>query len=130
MLGTSAISYVTVLRWLHHILDRTGKQLKMTTEQEDHCWLLMRKMLLAMVGGLIRQDDRYTVEELAMLSGIYSLAAFTILKQQLKLRKVCARLMPLLLSCEQKQNRVDCPMELLKNTNIVIKEAKRYRHWR
>ena len=102
----------------------------MTTEQEDHCWLLMRKMLLAMVGGLIRQDDRYTVEELAMLSGIYSLAAFTILKQQLKLRKVCARLRPLLLSCEQKQNRVDCPMELLKNTNIVIKEAKRYRHWR
>lgn len=114
MLGTSAISYVTVLRWLRHILDRTGKQLKMTTEQEDHCWLLMRKMLLAMVGGLIRQDDRYTVEELAMLSGIYSLAAFIILKQQLKLRKVCATLMPLLLSCEQKQNRVDCPMELLK----------------
>jgi hypothetical protein len=52
-------------------------------------------------------------EELAMLSGINSSAAvFAILRQQVKLHKVCVRWVSHCLIGE-KQNRVDCAKQLL-----------------
>ena len=62
--------------------------------------------------GLISQVVRFTVKEIAMLSGINSSAVYTILKQQLRLRNVYAIWILHLLTGEQKQNRLDYAEQL------------------
>jgi hypothetical protein len=67
-----------------------------------------------------------TVKELVMLSGINSSAVFTkhVLKQQLKLRKVCTRWVSHLLAGEQKQNTVDCVQQLKLGIIKVTRDKK------
>ncbi|XP_061178417.1 histone-lysine N-methyltransferase SETMAR-like [Saccostrea echinata] len=62
---------------------------------------------------MIADDAKYTVEEIADLTNINSSAVFRILKENLKLRKVCARWVPHLLSEEQKRIRVEMASQLL-----------------
>ena len=59
------------------------------------------------------EDARYTVEELANICGLSSGAVFNILKEKLKLRKICAQWIPHLLTDHQKQERVRIATELL-----------------
>ena len=104
------ISYQTVLQWFH--LFKSGRE----TTEDDHRTgrplSALNEKDVDTARCLISQDVRYTVEEIAMLSGINSSAVFTILKQQLRLRNVCAIWIPHLLTGEQKQNRLDCAEQL------------------
>ena len=56
------------------------------------------------VRNAIDEDARYTVEEISDITNINSSAVFSILKECLKLRKVCARWVPHLLTENQKRN--------------------------
>ena len=68
---------------------------------------------IEVVKTAIGEDARYTVEEIGDLYGINSSAVFYILKEVLKLRKVCARWIPHLLTSEQKGVRVEKATQLL-----------------
>ena len=57
--------------------------------------------------SIVQQDSRYMVEEISDLSGLSSSYVFTILKEKLKLLKICARWIPHLLTPEQKKDRVE-----------------------
>ena len=67
--------------------------------------VLMEKNV-ATVKMLIEEDTRYTMQEIEELSGIHSSSVLKILREQLGLRKICARWVPHLLTDEQKQSRV------------------------
>ena len=64
------------------------------------------------VQSIVQQDSRYTVEEISNLSG-FSSYIFTILKEKLKLQKICARWIPHLLTPEQKKDHVEKASVLL-----------------
>ena len=61
---------------------------------------------VATVKTLIEEDARYNVQEIEELSGIYSSSVLKILRERLRLRKICARWVPHLLTDEQKQSGV------------------------
>ena len=65
------------------------------------------------VRNTIDEDARYTVEEISDITHINSSAVFSILKDCLKLRKVCARLDPHLLTDNQKRNRMKSASDLI-----------------
>ena len=66
----------------------------------------MREKNVATVKMLIEEDARYTVQEIEELSGVHSSSVLKILREQLGLRKICARWVPHLLTEEQKQSRL------------------------
>ena len=68
---------------------------------------------VATVQSIVQQDSRYTVEEISDLSGLKSSYAFTSLKENLKLQKICARWIPHLLTPEQEKDRVEKASVLL-----------------
>ena len=74
---------------------RVGRPVSVLTEKN-----------LAAVKTLTEEDARYTVQEIEELSGIHSSSVLKILREQLGLRKICARWVPHLLTEEQKQSRV------------------------
>ena len=55
---------------------------------------------------LVKKDACYTVQEIEELSGIHSSSVLKILREQLRLRKICARWVSHLLTDEQKQSQV------------------------
>ena len=61
---------------------------------------------VATVKTLIEEDACYTVQEIGELSGIHSSSVLKILRERLRLRKICACLVPHLLTDEQKQSWV------------------------
>lgn len=110
--GKDALAYSTVARWSARFKDgrqaveddpRTGRPLTAFCEND-----------VIAVQNLITEDARYTVEEISDISGLSSGAVFNILKDKLKLRKVCARWIPHLLTEHQKQERVRIASELLR----------------
>ena len=62
---------------------------------------------VATVQSIVQQDSRYTVEELSDLLGLCSSYVSTILKEKLKLQKICVRWIPHLLTPEQKKDCVE-----------------------
>jgi len=77
------------------------------------------------VKRIVEEDARYTIEEISDISGLNSSSVFLILKEKLKLRKVCARWIPHLLTNEQKRQRVKIASELL--SRFKDKEERRLR---
>ena len=65
-----------------------------------------REKNVATVKTLIEEDACYTVQEIEELSGILSSSVLKILREQLGLRKICARWVPHLLTDKQKQSLV------------------------
>ena len=63
---------------------------------------------------MVKQDARFTVKEIADSVGASSATVHKILTQELKLRKVCARWVPHLLTKEQKTTHVKMAKNLLK----------------
>ena len=53
--------------------------------------VLLPMLIFAAVAGLIKQEARHTVKNIAHIVGISSRSADKILTQQLKLREVCAQ---------------------------------------
>ena len=70
--------------------ERSGRPVSVTTQKKV---VVVKKV-----------DSRYTVEELAQVSGISSSSTYRILTEKLNLEKVCARWVPHILTLEQKEN--------------------------
>ena len=99
-----ALKYATICKWVRRFNDgresiendrRVGRLVSVLTEKN-----------IDTVKKLIEEDARYTVQEIEELSGIHSSSVLKILREQLGLRKICARWVPHLLTDEQKQSRV------------------------
>ena len=67
---------------------------------------------------VVEQDARLSVRDISSCTGISEGSVQTILKKRLDLRKVCARWVPLLLTEEQKTQRLKCARKLLKTYKV------------
>ncbi|PAA64652.1 hypothetical protein BOX15_Mlig033664g1 [Macrostomum lignano] len=104
-LEAQAPSYATVTRWYREFQagrtsfsddPRPGRPPTAVTEEN-----------IAAVQELIHQDPRITTDMLAMNVGIGSAAVDTILHDHLRVRKLCARWIPHILTDAQKQARME-----------------------
>ena len=68
---------------------------------------------IAAVKKVVEDDARCTVEEISDLCGINSSSVFQILTRVLKLRSVCERWIPHLLTEDQKREHVGIASQLL-----------------
>ena len=68
---------------------------------------------VATVQSIVQQVSRYTVEEISSLSGLSLSYVFSILKEKLKLQKICSHWIPHLLTSEQKKDCVEKASVLL-----------------
>ena len=109
--GDTALKYATVTKWVRRFKEgksdfkdepRPGWPLSAVSEKE-----------IDIVKTAIEENARYSVEEIGDLYSINSSAVFYILKEVLKLRKVCARWIPHLWKNEQKGGRVEKASQLL-----------------
>ena len=66
----------------------------------------MTESNVATVKTLIEEDAHYTVQEIEELSGIHSSSVLKILRERLRLHKICTCWVPHLLTDEQKRSRV------------------------
>lgn len=110
--GTTALSFHVVARWVR--LFKAGRENVKDDPRPGRPLSAISQNDITTIQTLIKEDARYTVDELATLSGINSSAVFTILKERLMLKKVCARWVPHILSDEQKRDRVMKSTELLR----------------
>ena len=110
--GASAVSKRSVYRW--HKKFKTGKTDLKDAPRPGQPKIAVTKANVAAVETLINQDARLTVKEIAHSLGISSGSVHKILTKELKLRKVCARWVPHLLTKEQKASRVKMAKTLLK----------------
>ena len=101
----NTLPYRTVARWVSYfkesrssVKDEAGPGRPVSDTSEND---------VATVQSIVQQDSRYTVEEISDLSGLSSSYVFTILKEKLKLQKICASWIPHLLTREQKKDRVE-----------------------
>ena len=72
------------------------------------------KANIAAVKIVVEQDAQLSVSDIASCTGISEGSVQTILKKRLDLRKVWVRWVPHLLTEEQKTQRLECALELLK----------------
>ena len=86
--GNGAFKYATVCKWVRRFNDgresiendpRVGRPVSVLTEQN-----------VAIVKTLIKEDAPYTVQEIEELSGIHSSSFLKILRERLRLHKICA----------------------------------------
>ena len=77
------------------------------------------KMNVATVQSIVQQDSQYMVEEINDLLGLSLSCVFTILKENLKLQKICERWIPHLLIFEQKK-------DLVEKTSVLL---SRFKNW-
>ena len=72
-----------------------------------------RKEIVSKIKEIIEGDARFTVRDIARKVGISLSTVLLILKKHLKVRKISARWVPLLLTDEQKRQRVKVAKKLL-----------------
>ena len=110
--GHNEMSFSTVFRWCKKFSCGLG-----SSEDAPHDRRPKRATsakMVARVKEIVATDARYTTRQIASMVGISLGAAHTILKRDLKMRKICARWIPHLLTDEQKKTRVQCAKKLLK----------------
>lgn len=114
--GESALSYVQVSRWVKKFKEgqegvdddlRSGRP---TTSQTDEN--------VTRVRDLLNSDRRMSVRLLADTVNIPKSVVHRIVTDELNMRKVCAKLVPKLLTDEQKANRVLIASELKERVEI------------
>ena len=76
--------------------------------------LQLRKKIVEKVTNLVATDARFTTRHIANCVGISLGAAHTILRRDLKMRRISARGIPYLVTKEQNLARVRIPKQLLK----------------
>jgi len=67
------------------------------------------------IHDLVMSDRRLTTRMISEELGISKESVQTILKEDLKMRKLCAKIVPKLLTPEQKQRRVACCQDWIEN---------------
>ena len=111
MYGENTLPYRTVAWWVSYFKD--GRSCIKDEARPCTPVLATTENDVATVQSNVQQDSRYTVEEMKNLSGLNSSYILSILKENLKLHKTCARWIPHLLSPQQKKGRVDKASVLL-----------------
>ena len=99
-----ALKYATGCKWLRRFND--GHESIENNPGVGWPVSVLAENNVATVKTLIEEDACYTVQEIEELSGIHSSSVLKILREQLGLRKICACLVPHLLTDQQKQSRV------------------------
>ena len=69
---------------------------------------------------MVKQDASFSMKEITHSVGVSSATVHMIFTKELKLKKVCARWVPHILTEEQKTTHVKMAKNLLKSTKIVI----------
>ena len=110
--GYSTVSFMTVSGWMKKF--KTGIYNIKGGHRVGRPKTSVTKNHAAAVKALIDEDGRYTVEDIAKSIGISEGNVHEILTKTLGLRKICARWVPDLLIDEQKQERLKCSNNLLK----------------
>ena len=98
--GPQTISVRTVFRWV-----KAFKAGKFSVEDDTHPRRPKTSVTKANIAGVkivVEQDARLSVKDIGSYTGISEGSVQTILKKCLDLRKVCARLVPHILTEEQK----------------------------
>ena len=90
--GNGALKYATVCKWARRFND--GQE-----SIENDPWVgrpvsILTEKNVATVKTLIEEDARYTIQEIEESCGIHSSSVLKILREQLGLRKICARWVP------------------------------------
>ena len=115
--GNGALKYATVCKWVHHFNDcpesiendpRADRPVSVLTEKN-----------VATVKLLIVEDACYTVQDIEELSGIHLSSVLKILCERLRLRKICARWVPHLLTDKQKQSQVGLALQVTEKYDNV-----------
>ena len=103
---------MTICRWIKKFKD--GESVIKDGHRSGRPTTSVTKSHVAAVKELIEKDGRYAVQDIAGQLGISQGSVHTILTKKLRLRKICARWVPHLLTTEQKKKRVDCSKKFLK----------------
>ena len=72
--------------------------------------------MIERVRQIIREDLRRTMDEVSMLVGISHGTCHKNLTDDLKMRRDASKVVPILLSVDQKQQRLDVCLDLKENT--------------
>ncbi|XP_025266745.1 protein GVQW3-like [Camponotus floridanus] len=111
--GSECLSRTQVFEWCKRFKEgremteddpRSGRPL--TSKTEDN---------IEKIGKLIRENRRLSIRTLAEVSGINRESIRQILHESLNMRKVCAKMVPKLLTAEQKELRMNICVDLLNN---------------
>ena len=103
--GESAMKRITVYKWVdlfkegRESVDDDARAGRPSTSRVDEN---------IRVYDLVKADRRITTRMIAEKLGISNGSVQTILKEALNMRKLCAKIVPKILTDEQKQGRVDC----------------------
>ena len=109
--GDSTPDRSTISRWMSRFA--TGRESLEDDSRSGAPVTVKTDENVARVQELLDQDRRMTYDELENQSSISRGTLQRIVKEELNMRKVCARWVPRLLTAEQRQNRVDlCTMSL------------------
>ncbi|MCU7801502.1 MAG: transposase [gamma proteobacterium symbiont of Lucinoma myriamae] len=109
--GPSNVSRATVYRWYKKFKDG-----KFDTKDDPHTGRPKSAITSANISAVhncIKEDARYTLQDLSHIVGISSASVHEILTKHLKVKKICARWVPHLLTDAQKAMRVQAAKKLL-----------------
>ena len=109
--GPSCVSYDTVRRWKKKF--ESGVESIKNAPKSGRPKSASRKEIVSKIKEIIEGDARFTVRDIARKVGISLSTVHLILKKHLKVRKISARLVPHLLTDEQKRQRVKVAKKLL-----------------
>ena len=104
----NTLPYRTVARWVSYF-----KEGRSSVKDEAHMGRPVWDTSENDVATVVQQDSQYTMEEISDLLGLSWSYVFTILKEKLKLQKICARWISYLLTPEQKKDQVEKASVLL-----------------
>ena len=96
--GNGALKFAAVRKWVRHFND--GHESIENDLRVDRPVSVLTEKNIATVKMLMKEDARYTVQEIEELSDIHSSNVLKILRERLGLRKICARWVPHLLTDE------------------------------
>lgn len=107
--GKDALQLRTVFKWVRRF--KVGRQSIENDPKEGRPCTVVTDKSVAVIKSMIDEDARYTVQEIADITGIHSSSIFKILREHLGLRKVCARWVPHLLTDEKNKLGLGWPQK-------------------
>ncbi len=111
--GTRALTKVMVKKWVGHFC--AGRTSLQDDHREGKLATAMNTISQEQVKKCINQDCRKTVRDIAKSAKISKSNIHTILRQELNMRKVCSKMVPKVLTPEQKHACVVMDKTLLNN---------------